>query len=263
MYAYYNIEKDKKIDPIKFLPMGLPYIVFNLKDPFSIHKSNLNKGILEDGNLIVGQMVNYYYLVPQGTLTSLSVIFQPTGLYRLLNVPVHELIDYGYSVEDILKNKLRPLYERLLGENKESFELVRYLDEFFIAELPSTNRQYEFINHAINYIHNTKACVTINQLTDLVSISGRTFRRRFLESVGISCKRYICLRRLNHILNAVKKQQPLEINWGKVACCSGYYDQMHFIKSFKQFCGENPTDYMNRYNNPRHALEQYFLSASE
>jgi AraC-like DNA-binding protein len=263
LYAYYNIGKERSVAPIKFLPMGFPYIVFNLRDPFTIYRSDLNRGIKGDGNLIVGQMVHYYHLVPHGTLASFSVIFQPTGLFRLLHVPVHELIDYGYPAEAILSNKLSPLYEQMLTSDTTISQLIRYLDAFFMAQLPSSIHRYGYIEHSLNMIHQTKGLVSMGQLIDVIPASGRTFRRRFLESVGISCKKYIGLKRLNHILNIVKKQDLTDIHWSRLAYGFGYYDQMHFIKSFKQYCGESPTEYVTRYHNPKYSQEQYFLSASE
>jgi len=263
LYTYYNIEEEKISGPIKFLPMGSPYVVFNLKDSFSIYNSNLNMGLFRNGNLIVGQQESFYYLKPNGKLITLCVIFQPAGLYRLLHVPVHELINYAYPAENFLKNKLIPLYDKILSINQDPSEIVYYLDDFFIAELAITNYRYEYIEHILDSIYNTKGLIPLRLLVEQANISGRTFRRRFLESVGISCKSYMCLRRMSHILNAVKHQQPLDINWSKIACSSGYYDQMHFIKAFRKFCGENPTGYITRYHNPEHVIERYFLSASE
>lgn len=263
LYAFYSIEKERKVSPVKFIPMGMPYVVFNLEDGFSIDKANLDKMIPSDGNIITGQQINYYYLVPKGNLTSLSVIFQPAGLYRLLHVPVHELIDYGYPAEDVLGDKLTPLYEKMLAADKDISSMTRTLDAFFLAQLAKSDNQYAYIEYALGRIHDTHGLVTIPQLLERLCTSDRTFRRRFLETVGIPCKKYIGLVRLNHIMNAVKNQQPLHINWCQVACSSGYYDQMHFIKCFKNFCGENPTGFIRRYNDPRHAPEKYFLTASE
>lgn len=263
LYAFYSIEKERKVSPVKFIPMGLPYVVFNLEDGFSIDKSNLDKMIPSDGNIITGQQISYYYLVPKGNLTSLSVIFQPAGLYRLLHVPVHELIDYGYPAEDVLGDKLVPLYEKMLAANKDISSMIDTLDAFFLSQLVKSNNQCAYIEYALDRIHNTCGLVTIPQLLERVCTSDRTFRRRFLECVGLSCKTYIGLTRLNHIMNAAKNKQLRDINWCRIACNSGYYDQMHFIKAFKRFCGETPTDFINRYHDPDHASEKYFLTASE
>jgi AraC-like DNA-binding protein len=263
LYAFYSIGKERKISPIKFIPMGLPYVVFNLADGFSIDKSNLDKMIPTDGCIITGQQVNYYYLVPKGNLTSLSVIFQPAGLYRILHVPVHELIDYGYPAEDIVKDKLKPLYENLLSKSDDIPLLISLLNAFFLSQLEKSNTRYGYIVYALNCIWETRGLISISQLRNKINTSDRTFRRRFLETVGISCKKYIGIIRLNHIMNAVKNQQPLNINWSQMACNTGFYDQMHFIKCFKCFCGENPTGFIARYHDPKHAPEKYFLSASE
>ncbi|MBS3770105.1 MAG: helix-turn-helix transcriptional regulator [Bacteroidales bacterium] len=263
LYAFYSIEKERKISPIKFIPMGLPYVVFNLEDCFFIDKSNLDKMISTKGSVITGQMVNHYYLLPQGNLTSLSVIFQPAGMFRLLHAPMHELIDYGYPAEDVLRDKLTPLYEKMLAANGNLSLMIRTLDAFFLAQLAKSDNHYAYIEYALHRIHDSTGLVTIPQLLERVCTSDRTFRRRFRECVGVSCKTYISLTRLNHIMNAVKNQRLRDINWCRIACNSGYYDQMHFIKAFKRFCGENPTDFINRYHDPDHASEKYFLSASE
>lgn len=263
LYAFYCIEKERKINPIKFIPMGLPYLVFNLEDEFSIYKSNHNKGILSDGAIITGQQLHYYHLVPHGTLASLSVIFQPTGLFRLLHVPVHELVDYGYPAEEVLKSTLKPLYEKILGASKSVPKMIQILDTFFLTSLFSCNYQYRYVEFALNCIHESNGMITISQLLERFNISGRTFRRRFLEAVGISCKKYIGLIRMNYIMGVVKNLQTVDINWSRIAYNSGYYDQMHFIKTFKQFCGENPTTFIDRYHDSSHELEKYFLSARE
>jgi len=263
LYAFYWIEKERTINPIKFVPMGLPYLVFNLEDEFSIFKSNHNKGILSDGTIIAGQQLHYYHLVPHGTLASLSVIFQPTGLFRLLHAPVHELVDYGYPAEEVLKNLLKPLYDKLLSTKEDIFSMVRILDAFFLSRLSKSNYHYGYIEYALNCIHGSSGMITISQLLERFNISGRTFRRRFLEAVGISCKKYIGLIRMNYVMSVIKNSQALDINWSRISCNSGYYDQMHFIKTFKNFCGEKPTAFINRYYDSSHELEKYFLSARE
>ena len=37
--------------------------------------------------------------------------------------------------------------------------------------------------------------------------------------------------------------QNKDFDWSDVSFLAGYYDQSHFIKNFKEFTGENPSDY--------------------
>ena len=84
----------------------------------------------------------------------------------------------------------------------------------------------------------------IARLSEMVSMSRRTLERRFLDSVGISPKRFArvirfkaTLKHLKQDRSAIKRQGYLDF---------GYYDQNHFIKDFRHFMGGTPSNYFTR-----------------
>jgi AraC-like DNA-binding protein len=260
-YAYYNIKKEESMERIRFLPMGFAYLVVNLKDKFIINRTDINETVGSMTSLLVGQQETYYDLLPEGDLSSFSVIFKPTGMKRLLQVPVHELRDYGYNSELVLNNKLKPLYDQIYSTRGNVADMVKLTDEYFMRKLCKATDKYFYVDHALECIQMSHGLTDIKELMKIINISGRTFRRRFLEGVGTSCAKYITITRLKYILHVLKYNYTPEINWSKLACGLGYYDQMHFIKSFKLLTGEPPTHYLTRYNNPDNILERYFMSA--
>ncbi len=72
-------------------------------------------------------------------------------------------------------------------------------------------------------------------------MSVRTFERRFTEQVGVAPKMYLKLFRLNQALH-LRLLSPAK-SWTAIAHECGYFDQMHFIKDFKQFTGLTPTQF--------------------
>lgn len=249
------------MERIRFLPMGFVYLVVNLKDKFIVNRPDINETVGSMTSLLVGQQETYYDLLPEGDFSSFSVIFQPTGMKRLLQVPVHELRDYGYNSELVLNNRLKPLYDQIYSTRGNIADMIKLTDEYFICKLCRTIDKYLYVDYALECIQLSQGLTDIKELMKIINISGRTFRRRFLEWVGTSCAKYITITRLKHILHALKYNHPPEINWSNLACGLGYYDQMHFIKSFKLLTGETPTHYLSRYNNPDNILERYFMSA--
>ena len=47
------------------------------------------------------------------------------------------------------------------------------------------------------------------------------------------------------------------MNWGAIAYTSGYYDQMHLIKDFKEFAGALPGKLAKEINNAPFLLQEH------
>lgn len=80
------------------------------------------------------------------------------------------------------------------------------------------------------------------QLDDLAGISGMskfTLLRKFKARYKLSPHAYLVNQRINHA-----KQMLLEgktVAWTAAAC--GFFDQSHFVKTFRQYVGITPIDY--------------------
>jgi AraC-like DNA-binding protein len=79
-------------------------------------------------------------------------------------------------------------------------------------------------------------------LRDQLGISQSHLLTQFNRMVGISPKALARLYRLKHILRTIDPTQP--VDWTQIAHQSGYYDQAHFNKDFREFTGHSPTNYL-------------------
>ena len=79
----------------------------------------------------------------------------------------------------------------------------------------------------------------MKELADTLCISQDAFEKRFRKSMGVSPKSFSYIIRMKHIIaNGVNKQTLSEIAYD-----AGYFDQSHFIKDFRLFTGQTPTDF--------------------
>jgi AraC-like DNA-binding protein len=95
------------------------------------------------------------------------------------------------------------------------------------------NRFYD----AIQRILESGGVIDIENALD-TGISPRQLRRLFEYYIGDTAKVFCKVVRFQHILNAKPSLQSLREN--KLFYSSGYYDQAHFIKEFKNFYGVTP-----------------------
>ena len=72
-------------------------------------------------------------------------------------------------------------------------------------------------------------------------MSARTFRRNFVEQVGIGPKSFARIVRFQNALLALRSEAPVA-----AALNSGYYDQPHMVHEFQQFAGCPPSALLAR-----------------
>src|SRR5687767_453989 len=88
---------------------------------------------------------------------------------------------------------------------------------------------------------------SVQHFASKVNTSVRNFERRFVEHVGISPKMYIKLVRFNKAMST--KLAAPDKNWTAIAHECGYFDQMHFIKDFRQYTGLAPNQFFRNQGN--------------
>jgi AraC-like DNA-binding protein len=250
------MDEDFIPESIKFIPSGNPFLVFNLGDDFHIYNQQHREGLRESGNIIVGQQDSYYLLSPGKRLINFCIIFQPTGFYRLFKNSIGELINNSVTVELILKHKLFSNLQSVRSTAIKPELIVAELEDIFCKQMLYNHKKHTYIEHSIDLIHKTKGMTTIRELADNSNTCERNYRRRFTEIAGISPKKYIQIIRLQNIFHTVSSTNSDKINWCDFSYNMGYYDQMHFIKEFKKFCGESPGKYFSDYNKDEKTIER-------
>ena len=254
-YIFYDLENQTIPDYLKFIPSGNPFMVFNFGDSFHICNHQHRDGLKEYGSIVVGQQDAYYLLCPGSRLIHFCIIFQPTGFYRLFSKELKDLINRSSSLELLVRHELLSRLQEAGSQHPKPQTIAKKLDAYFAQKLTGKTQKHLFVEHSIELIHKKRGIARIKELSDYSNTCERNFRRRFSEIVGISPKKYIQIIRLQNIFRAVHSPSSKMINWSDFSYNLGYYDQMHFIKEFKKFCGESPGNYFAGFDKTEKELE--------
>jgi AraC-like DNA-binding protein len=129
----------------------------------------------------------------------------------------------------------------LLLQTDSDEEKIKVLELFLVSRL--TVCHPPIFVAIITKIHDVKGYCNVTQLASLFSISERTIHRLFNKFVGVNPLNYIHLIRFRTVLNnSSNPNTDLLSNWLDV----GYYDQSHFIKSFKTFSTQTPSQFFGK-----------------
>jgi len=241
IYNYIRISSQPEV--MKFLPSGFPCLILNLSHSYTIHNKNYKNGQIEKNNLILGQQDHHYFLTPNKLFHIFLIVLQPTGFYRLFGQPFHEFQNNAVEV-DRFDPELAILMKKLTDRNESLEDMVNLTNKFLIKKLSNLCSDYSFVERSIEKIKNTNGQISVSELSHYCNSSERTFRRRFLEATGISPKKYIQITRL-HQIHKLAYSSYKKNRWLDIVYKCGYYDQMHFIKEFKKFCGDTPNTFFS------------------
>jgi AraC-like DNA-binding protein len=84
--------------------------------------------------------------------------------------------------------------------------------------------------------------VSVGALTDGAGVSGSHLATQFKLHLGVTPKRVARIYRFARLILSVDALRP--VDWSELAHVSGYFDQAHFSKEFKDFTGLTPTEYL-------------------
>jgi AraC-like DNA-binding protein len=163
----------------------------------------------------------------------------PLGARRLLGMPMGELTRQVVELEDLIGAEADQLAERLAEAPgwPARFALLEQTIARRALEAPPVAPELEW---AWRRLRDTQGAAPIGELAAELGWSRRRLAATFRCELGMPPKP---LARLLRFEGAVGRLQG-GAGLADAALDSGYYDQAHFNRDFKQFAGRTPTEYL-------------------
>jgi AraC-like DNA-binding protein len=177
-----------------------------------------------------------------GDVKLFTIQFRPNGFYQLFGIPSQSITDNIFDTSDIIPNGTT-LYNEQLCEAIDLLEMKKISDKFLLSHLVKNKNSdpYHSITSTSSLIFANNGNVNIKSLANEANMSLKRFEIKFTEQVGIPPKLFARITRFNHAL--MVKMRNMSKSWTDISNLCGYYDQMHFIKEFKEFAGDSPANF--------------------
>jgi AraC-like DNA-binding protein len=234
----------------KITPDGYTEMIFHFGDRYRVRHS-LKPEELQPYAIVAGQIDTPLFLQPSGKSGVFGIKFHPTGIWKLFGINMSQLTNQTANLSEISKSAADQLpdYLRKAQHNEHRIFII---EEFLLNRQRMEIRESE-IDPVVAAIHKTKGQISIQEIAQTHHLSPRKMERLFKQQVGVSAKLYSRIVRFAHIYKLI--QQP-ELSKAEATYLSGYFDQAHFNKEFKEFAGESPETYFHQ----NHAFSNFFLN---
>jgi AraC-like DNA-binding protein len=228
------------------LPIADTVVLINLGARWNMLDPRSTQLVACHGSFAAGLSEQYAVVEGTGSAHCFHMNLTALGAYRFFGVPMHQLSDRIFELDDVLDSSLSELRERLFDASwADAFTL---LDNFLSRRIEGTRAVSREIAWAIAELERTHGLVRIGQLSDELGCSRKHLRERFLEQVGAPAKQLAQLLRFNHLL---ERMQSLPVGdpgrqLAALASACGFADQAHLTREFRRYSGWTPTEYLKQ-----------------
>jgi AraC-like DNA-binding protein len=173
--------------------------------------------------------------------TLIAFLFRPFSLAPLFKVSAKQLKDK--AIELPLWNAQKSMALRLqLIHSRSTEQKVEILSHFLITQLGINKKECEIIQFATDRIMQNSDTEILGEILTTLNITERTFQRIFKQYTGITANQY---RRICQFYFAFSQLKGNHFEkQSDVAYSNNYFDQSHYIRSFKEFTDTTPNDYL-------------------
>ncbi|MGV8993316.1 MAG: helix-turn-helix domain-containing protein [Flavobacterium sp.] len=219
-----------------YVPTHTRFLCFYLADPVVV-----KKGVGDYENhgrsVIIGPQLTPVTLDLGKNHANLLVILKPGALYRLLGIPLIELVDCYFDARLVVGKEIDQVTEQLMNASS-SLEKNNIIQKYLLQKLASLKPALP-IDLAMLQLVLSQGKISMDCLAKLSCLSVRQLERQSLQRIGLPPKYFSRMIRFSEAYK-FKERNPQSC-WIDIVYRFGYYDQMHLIRDFHHFTGNNPS----------------------
>ena len=211
---------------------GVP-LIFGLDTPWYIEGP---ESVESEASFVAGLHAAPAFVRPDaGSWSCVELRLTPVAAHRLLGLPMHELANRTVPLREVLSDA-DELTERLRESPSwpDRFALVERVLLRRLEEASSPSREVEWSWHELR---RTAGRASIRELVDEIGWSHRRLIARFREQVGLAPKAVARVMRFDRAVQALRSPARALAD---VAYESGYFDQAHMNRDFRELGGTTP-----------------------
>jgi AraC-like DNA-binding protein len=216
-----------------------PHQILNihLAEPYRVRIDGSTANTTPEMSVVGPQTYRRAQVYLSGSIHVFNILFQPTGLNRLVGIDMRSLVDQDPAASDVLGKSAVTLGDavRAVPGFRERVAAV----ERWAAMMLYKREPDEAVGRASRLLLAARGGARIDGLASRSGLSTSQFQRRFVSQVGMTPKLFARTIRFDRALLAHRRAPGR--SWTDIVHELGYFDQAHFIRECRAFAGLPPS----------------------
>lgn len=219
------------------IPDGTIELMFNFGDDYVQVRNG--ERVAVKGSHIIGIRKKTLRISQSSSQHIFSVRFRVGGTYPFFGVPMHLFANRFWDMHDLLGGAYRELEEQLYEADDDT--RIRLADRYFLAKLFGRDSRISLAATCSNWMLEHPH-LSIADACRAFGTNYKTLERHFSTVIGLTPNELLKIRRFNKVILEMYNCRNKTLT--AAAYASGYYDQSHFIREFKQLSGLTPRGFL-------------------
>jgi AraC-like DNA-binding protein len=224
-----------------------PHQILNihLAEPYRVRIEGGPANATPEISVVGPQTYRRAHVYLSGSIHVFNILFQPTGLNRLVGINMTSLVNQDPAASDVLGKSAVILGDavRAAPDFRERVAAV----ERWLGIMLDKHEPDGAIGLASRRMIAVRGRARIEDLVAKSGLSTSQFQRRFSAQVGMTPKLFARTIRFDRALVA-RRNAPNRL-WTDIIHELGYFDQAHFIRECRAFAGLPPTGLVGDWDN--------------
>lgn len=240
-YWTLTVPATKDTQKQRIIPDGTIEMAFILGDDIKRYITE-EQFILQPRAMVLGQTLEPFYIEPTGYVDTFAIRFYPYGFANFVTVPIKQLANTETPLAGLFGDLLANELEQNIIQATDVKQRIKIIEQFLRDKLSDPLTVETIVKSTIDTLLLTNGSASILTILKEDVSKRRQLERKFVKQIGMSPKQLGKVIRLQTALKQLLNQNTENLT--HIAYESGYYDQAHFIKDFKEFTGTNPKEFL-------------------
>jgi AraC-like DNA-binding protein len=172
----------------------------------------------------------------------INIQMNPIALKALFGIPAYELKDFAIA-GDLIIPELAEIEDKI-NELPDFMSRAKWLEGHVISKIKETSDLHMAMGilNLTQKLSQKNFTYPVKKVDDLLGYSKTQSYRIFNNWFGLSTGKYQRMMQFTHSMNTIHSSEA-SASLTELGFQLGYYDQAHFIRSFKEFAGITPGKY--------------------
>lgn len=224
-----------------------PHQILNihLAEPYRVRIDGGPANTTPEMSIIGPQTYSRAHVHLSGSIHVFNILFQPTGLNRMVGINMTTMVNQDPAASDILGSSAVTLADGLRAASNFGGRVAAV--QTWLEMMLDDSEPDGPIDRASRLLMTERGLPRIEGIVGKSGLSASQFQRRFAAQVGMTPKLFARTIRFDRAL-MVRRNDPIR-PWTDIIHDLGYFDQAHFIRECRAFTGLPPTGLIGDWDN--------------